>query len=87
MLTPGDKMAQASTLRLQFPVSSGSQHHAKEDEWIPVEKPSAPASSQGSSGGGAGSGGTAAAVESTASSTTTTAPEDKVFPDMADVVS
>ncbi len=31
-------MAQSSTLRLQFPVSSGSQHRTKESEWVPVEK-------------------------------------------------
>ena len=44
ILTPQEKAAQASTLRLQFPVSSGSHHRAKEDEWVPVEpKPAPPA--------------------------------------------
>lgn len=36
VLTPQEKQTQAATLRVQFPVSSGSQHRAKESEWVPV---------------------------------------------------
>ncbi len=38
VLNPAEKLAQQSTLRLQFPVSSGTQHRDKEGEWVPVEK-------------------------------------------------
>ncbi|XP_023929984.1 protein SON isoform X1 [Lingula anatina] len=38
VLTPAEKAAQGSALRLTFPVSSGSHHRAKESEWVPVEK-------------------------------------------------
>ncbi|CAE1258726.1 SON [Acanthosepion pharaonis] len=41
VLTPQEKLIQSSTLRLQFPVSSGSQHRAKESQWVPVQKNSA----------------------------------------------
>lgn len=37
VVTPAERLAQAGQLRLQFPVSSGSQHRQK--EWVPVEKP------------------------------------------------
>ncbi|ELT98408.1 hypothetical protein CAPTEDRAFT_158003 [Capitella teleta] len=40
VLTINDKSERSKTLRLEFPVSSGSQHRRKEDEWVPVEKPS-----------------------------------------------
>ena len=43
VLTPQEKLIQSSTLRLQFPVSSGSQHRAKESQWVPVQKNSASA--------------------------------------------
>ena len=36
-VTPAERLAQTGVLRLQFPVSSGSQH--REKEWVPVEKP------------------------------------------------
>lgn len=39
VLTPAEKSAQLSTLRLQFPVSSGSQHRSKERAWVLYEKP------------------------------------------------
>lgn len=39
ILTSQEKIAKAAELRTQFPVSSGSQHRAK--EWVPVEKPKA----------------------------------------------
>ncbi|XP_067675116.1 protein Son-like isoform X2 [Haliotis asinina] len=42
VLTPQAKATQCAQLRLQFPVSSGSQHRAKEDQWVPVEKTTAP---------------------------------------------
>ncbi len=68
-------MAQSSTLRLQFPVSSGSQHRTKESEWVPVEKdlPS-------NVGGGGGEAGQTAAEP-------TEDKEDKVFPDAPSAVS
>ena len=40
VITPQERLAQAGTLRLQFPVSSGSQHRDK--EWVPVEPPEPP---------------------------------------------
>ena len=81
-------MAQASTLRLQFPVSSGSQHHAKENEWVPVEKPSvpaapavpAPAPAPSPAATTDGSTGSAAQPENVSE-------EQKVFPNLANVVS
>lgn len=39
VLNPHEKAERSKALRLEFPVSSGSQHRRKEDEWIPVEKP------------------------------------------------
>ncbi|XP_074648824.1 uncharacterized protein LOC141904171 isoform X2 [Tubulanus polymorphus] len=42
VLTPAEKKAQMSQLRIQFPVSSGNQHRTKELEWVPVEKPTPP---------------------------------------------
>ncbi|KAG1701182.1 Protein SON [Nymphon striatum] len=36
--TPAEKATEQAKLRLQFPVSSGSQHRVKESEWIPVVK-------------------------------------------------
>ena len=42
VLTVQEKVAKAAALRLMFPVSSGSQHHEKEKEWVPVEKPLPP---------------------------------------------
>ena len=91
VLTPADKMAQASALRLQFPVSSGSQHHAKESEWVPVEKPTAgpvvavaPAASAAVP---------AAAPTPTPAASTSVAPvekvseDQKVFPELSNVVS
>ena len=86
-------MAQASSLRLQFPVSSGSQHHAKESEWVPVEKPTAgpivaatPAASASVA--------VAAPTSTPATSTSTSAvpveqvsEDQKVFPEMSNVVS
>uniref|UniRef100_A0A0B7AJ79 G-patch domain-containing protein n=1 Tax=Arion vulgaris TaxID=1028688 RepID=A0A0B7AJ79_9EUPU len=38
VLTPSEKQAQQATLRLTFPVSSGSHHRASESEWVPVVK-------------------------------------------------
>ena len=43
MTSFADRTAKAGELRLQFPVSSGSQHKNKEDEWTPVEKTTATA--------------------------------------------
>lgn len=41
MVTPQERLANNAQLRLQFPVSSGSQHRDK--EWVPVEpEPPAP---------------------------------------------
>jgi len=37
VLNPAEKQAQQATLRLTFPVSSGSHHRATESEWVPVE--------------------------------------------------
>ncbi len=37
VLTAAEKVAKSSQLRLEFPVSSGSQHRAKEEDWTPVE--------------------------------------------------
>ncbi|CAL1537377.1 unnamed protein product [Lymnaea stagnalis] len=42
VLTPSEKQAQQASLRLTFPVSSGSHHRASESEWVPVEKTSTP---------------------------------------------
>ncbi|XP_064614686.1 protein Son-like isoform X2 [Liolophura sinensis] len=42
-LTPQEKVTESAKLRLTFPVSSGSQHRAKESEWVPVEKTTAAA--------------------------------------------
>ncbi|XP_055888930.1 protein SON-like [Biomphalaria glabrata] len=42
VLTPSEKQAQQASLRLTFPVSSGSHHRASESEWVPVEKPPPP---------------------------------------------
>ncbi|CAG5122944.1 unnamed protein product, partial [Candidula unifasciata] len=38
VLTPAEKQVQQATLRLTFPVSSGSHHRASESEWVPVVK-------------------------------------------------
>jgi hypothetical protein len=38
VLTPAEKLAKSAELNSKFPVSSGMQHHRKEDEWMPVEK-------------------------------------------------
>ncbi|BFZ24830.1 hypothetical protein BsWGS_27869 [Bradybaena similaris] len=40
ILTPSEKQVQQATLRLTFPVSSGSHHRASESEWVPVVQPS-----------------------------------------------
>lgn len=37
VVSPADRLIKTGELRLQFPVSSGSQHRQK--EWVPVEKP------------------------------------------------
>jgi len=37
-MTAKEKIVRTAVLRLQFPVSSGTQHHIKESEWIPAEK-------------------------------------------------
>ena len=84
-------MAQASTLRLQFPVSSGSQHHAKESEWVPVEKPSgAPASAASAPVPppvATGSPAAAAASAPAAPAPVEKVPEEqKVFPELSNVV-
>lgn len=45
VLNPAEKQAQQASLRLTFPVSSGSHHRATESEWVPVEpKPTPPTS-------------------------------------------
>lgn len=94
--TPAEKLQESATLRLQFPVSSGSTHRMKESEWVPVEKTTATATA------------TATAPVTTTTSNTTTAdsvlmppppipspallptsaaptpvrPEDRVFPEV-----
>lgn len=94
--TPAEKLQESATLRLQFPVSSGSTHRMKESEWVPVEKTTATATA------------TTTAPVTTATSNTTTAdsvlmppppipspallptnaaptpvrPEDRVFPEV-----
>ena len=45
LMSTVEKIAAGSTLRLQFPVSSGSTHRVKESEWVPVEKTSTPTTS------------------------------------------
>ncbi|XP_064628180.1 zinc finger CCCH domain-containing protein 13-like isoform X2 [Lineus longissimus] len=42
ILSASEKAAQSGPLRIAYPVSSGSQHRAKEVEWVPVEKTTAP---------------------------------------------
>ncbi len=102
MLTPADKVAQASTLRLQFPVSSGTQHHAKENEWVPVEKSNPaitagpvvplgqPAATSSRSTPPSSAPATATGSGDTAVPPAAAAPkvpeDQKVFPDLADVV-
>ena len=36
--TPQETVLETAQLRLQFPVSSGTSHRAKEGEWVPVPK-------------------------------------------------
>jgi len=43
VLSKEEKKAQAAVLRLNFPVSSGMQHRARESEWQPVTTGSATA--------------------------------------------
>ena len=45
MLSKEEKKAQAAVLRLNFPVSSGMQHRARESGWKPVTTGSATAGS------------------------------------------
>ena len=86
-------MAQASTLRLQFPVSSGSQHHAKESEWVPVEKPTAGPVVAATPAAPAPAPAAVAAPTPTPAVSTPAAPvekvseDQKVFPEMSNVVS
>ena len=48
ILSSQEKVIKASELRVQFPVSSGSQHRAKDPDWVPVEK-NAPVVASGAS--------------------------------------
>ncbi|XP_041354888.1 pre-mRNA-splicing factor CWC22 homolog isoform X2 [Gigantopelta aegis] len=41
--TPQETVMESAQLRLQFPVSSGTSHRAKEGEWVPVPKTTAAA--------------------------------------------
>nr|XP_022293066.1 protein SON-like isoform X3 [Crassostrea virginica] len=67
--TPAEKLQESATLRLQFPVSSGSTHRLKESEWVPVEKTTATATIT-----------TAAPATTTVAATTTTAADSVLMP-------
>ena len=83
VLTTAQKQALGNELRLQFPVSSGTQHRDKEREWVPVETTTATSTTS-----------TVTTVAKTninqdaakPADDATTVPDDKVFPDIANVV-
>ncbi|KAK2162759.1 hypothetical protein LSH36_92g04006 [Paralvinella palmiformis] len=82
VLTTAQKQALGNELRLQFPVSSGTQHRDKEREWVPVETTTATSTTS-----------TVTTVAKTninqdaakPADDATTVPDDKVFPDIANV--